>query len=114
MERLEREPVEEPAIHVGAMDAGFEARMANTFRTAYYLAKKERPFSDFAELVAMQERTGSTMPAFYRSDKAAARLVFRAIIHVPIIIIGRSLLATFNKFNILSRGDFARERDREG
>ncbi len=98
VERLEREPGEEPAIlqgiHVGKdMDAGFEARMANTFQTAYYLAKKERPFSDFAELVALQERTGSTMPAFYRSDKAAARLVIRA---------------TFNKFNILPWGDFVR------
>ena len=79
VEIMECEPGEDPAIlqgiHVGkAMDGGFEARTANTIQTAHYLAK-ERPFSDFAELVAMQERTGSTMPAFYRSDKAAAQLV---------------------------------------
>ena len=79
VERMECELGEDPAImqgiHVGkAMDGGFEARTANTIQTAHYLAK-ERPFSDFAELVAMQERTGSTMPAFYRSDKAAAQLV---------------------------------------
>ena len=60
VERMELETGEEPAIlqgiHVGkAMDAGFEARMANTFETADYLAKKERPFSDFSELVALQE-----------------------------------------------------------
>ena len=68
-------------IHVGkAMDSGFEVRMINTF--PYYLAKKERPFSDFAELVALQERTGSTMPALHRSDKVAARLVISGI-HQP-------------------------------
>ena len=33
------------------------------------------PFSDFAELVALQERTGSTMPAFYRRDKAVLSTV---------------------------------------
>ena len=77
-EREERPATEEPAVlkgvHVGhMMDAGFEKRMVNTFHVTYYVAKKERPFSDFTDLVELQDRTGSTLPAFYRSDKAAAR-----------------------------------------
>ena len=79
-EEHKRDPSEAPAvlkgIHVGHdMDAGFETKMQNAFQVAYFVAKKERPLEDYSDLVELQERTGSAMPASYRSGKAAARLV---------------------------------------
>ena len=61
-------------IHVGkVMDGIFEEKMVNMFHVAYYVAKKERPFTDFPDLMALQERTGSRRSSSYRTDVAVAR-----------------------------------------
>ena len=45
-------------VHDGhAMDAGFEMWMVNTIHVVYYVVKKERPYSDFTDLVELQDRT---------------------------------------------------------
>ena len=68
------EPVKLTGIHVGrVMVAGFLERMVNMFHVAFFIAKKERPFTDFPDLVELQERTGSKMATVYRSDMAVAR-----------------------------------------
>ena len=76
-QRKGRDPEEPPVltgIHVGnVMDASFAEKMTNMFHVAYFVAKKERPFTDFTDLIALQERTGSKMAACYRSDMAVAR-----------------------------------------
>ena len=61
-------------IHVGQqMEASFEEKMKNSFHVVYFIAKKERPFTDFSDLVELQERIGSMLASCYRSDKAVAR-----------------------------------------
>ena len=71
---LEDKPAGLKVIHVGtAIDAGFEEKMANAFHVAYYVAIQERPFTDYTELMALQEWTDSNMP--YRSDKVVERWV---------------------------------------
>ena len=73
---MEGDPAIMQGIHVGnAMDAGFEARMANTFLDGLLL-DGVRPFSDFVELVAPRRRG---QPTFYRRNKAAALLVISTI-----------------------------------
>ena len=43
------------------------------FNAAYYLAKKERPFSDYPELLDLQERNGvNNIGKSYRTDRSAA------------------------------------------
>ena len=46
--------------------------MKNHFSTAYYLAKNEKPFSDFPKLLDMQELNGLDVRKGYRTDRAAA------------------------------------------
>jgi len=41
------------------------------FRTAYFLAKKERPFSDFPELLQLQNLNGLNLGKTYNNDKSA-------------------------------------------
>lgn len=61
-------------VHVNCeMEAGFKKQMENMFHTAYYVLKKEKPFTDFPDLVELNSRTGSNMPHYYKSDKACAR-----------------------------------------
>ncbi len=47
--------------------------MENVFHTSYYIAKREKPFSDFPDLVDLNTRTGGNMPQWYKSDKGCAR-----------------------------------------
>ncbi|KAK1907004.1 Zinc finger protein 862 [Dissostichus eleginoides] len=47
--------------------------MENMFHTAYYVVKKEKPFTDFLDLVQRNSRTGSNMTNCYLSDKACLR-----------------------------------------
>lgn len=61
-------------VHVNFdMHAGFKKQMENMFHTAYYVVKKEKPFTDLPDLVQLKSRTGSNMPNCYKSDKACAR-----------------------------------------
>lgn len=69
---------EPPAVLAGVhvnyeMDEVFKKKMENMFHTAYYVVKKEKPFTDFPDLVQLNTRTGSSMPNCYMSDKACAR-----------------------------------------
>jgi len=45
--------------------------MMKLFRTAYFLAKKERPFSDFPELLQLQNLNGLNLGKTYNNDKSA-------------------------------------------
>ena len=48
----------------------------NCFNTAYYLAKKERPYSDFTELMELQEKNPDLkFCRNYRNERAAADFV---------------------------------------
>ncbi|KAF3859886.1 hypothetical protein F7725_000141 [Dissostichus mawsoni] len=47
--------------------------MENMFHTAYYVVKKEKPFTDFPDLVQLNSRTGSNMTNCYLSDKTCLR-----------------------------------------
>ena len=43
-------------IHVGKeMDASFQEKMVNMFHVAYFVAKNERAFNDFYDLMSLQE-----------------------------------------------------------
>jgi hypothetical protein len=48
--------------------------MTIRFNTAYYLAKKERPFSDFEDLLALQDKNGlsKNITKAYRNDRQCA------------------------------------------
>ena len=46
--------------------------LVNRFNSAYYLAKKERSYSDFPELIELQEKNGVMYRASYRNERAAA------------------------------------------
>ena len=42
------------------------------FDTVYYLAKLERPFSDFPQLLSLQQKNGVKQFENYNNDRAAA------------------------------------------
>ena len=46
-------------------------QMEALFRSAFYLAKKGRPFSDFPDLITLQRANGLEIPFTYRNDKEA-------------------------------------------
>ena len=48
---------------------------SKAFRTAYYLAKKHRPFSDYQSLLELQEANGSTFGVGLRSRYSATQIV---------------------------------------
>ena len=50
------------------MEMQFEHCMINTFHVAYYIAKYEKPYTDFSDLIALNVRTGSKVPIWYKSD----------------------------------------------
>jgi hypothetical protein len=52
------------------MDKARFANMKKLFNTAAYVGKKERPYSDFPDLVKLQERNGNPMGNTYCNDKA--------------------------------------------
>ena len=47
---------------------------SNKINTVYYLSKSERPYSDFEELLQLQEKNGAKYQSF-RNDRCAANLV---------------------------------------
>nr|XP_006822890.1 PREDICTED: zinc finger protein 862-like [Saccoglossus kowalevskii] len=57
------------------MDQTQYQRLQIIFRTAYYLAKNEKPFSDFADLLTLQEINGVKIGNTYRNDKQAASFI---------------------------------------
>ena len=57
------------------MDLSTSLKMTKLFRTAYYIAQSERPFSDFPALVELQDMNGLSLGDTYHTDKAARNLV---------------------------------------
>ena len=45
------------------------------FNTVYYLAKNEKPFSDYPDLLALQEKNGVDKQSGYRTPQAAASFI---------------------------------------
>ena len=58
------------------MEMQFEHCMINAFHVAYYIAKNEKPYTDFPDLIALNVRTGSKMPLWYKSDIACNRYIY--------------------------------------
>ncbi|XP_077991530.1 zinc finger protein 862-like [Glandiceps talaboti] len=50
-------------------------RLQILFRTAYYIAKHEKPFTDFPGLLTLQELNNVTVGNMYRNDKQAAYFI---------------------------------------
>ena len=70
----EETPAVLAGVHVNCgMNEVFQKQMENMFHTAYYVVKKEKPFTDFPDLVKLNSRTDSNMPNCYKSDKACSR-----------------------------------------
>ena len=57
------------------MEKAIELRLTKLFRTAYYLADKERPFTDFAGLIQLQNSNGADLGTTYTNDKAAQSFI---------------------------------------
>ena len=49
--------------------------LENGFNSAYYLAKKERPYSDSPDLIELQEKNGVKFCGSYQNEQAAANFV---------------------------------------
>ena len=49
--------------------------LENHFNSAYYLAKKERPYSDFPDLIELQEKNGVKYCRSYQNKRATANFV---------------------------------------
>ena len=56
------------------------------FIAAYYLCKKERPYSDYADLLALEEKNDMKVTKGYKTDRAAASFVY---------VIGQSMKDSF-------------------
>ena len=58
------------------MDMETSEKMGKLFRTAYYIALNERPFTDFPELIDLQECNGLTaLGDTYRNDKSGKTFI---------------------------------------
>ena len=57
------------------MDLSTSLKMTKLFRTAYYIAQSERPFSDFPALVELQDMNGLSLGDTYHTEKAARNFV---------------------------------------
>ena len=68
---------EKTAIEEGfsKMDDATLTKMDKLFRTAYYIAKSERPFKDFASLLVLQNLNGLSLGDTYQNDKAASEFI---------------------------------------
>ena len=51
-------------------------KMDKLYRTAFYIAWKERPFTDFKDLLDLQTLNGITLGETYFNDKAAKDFIF--------------------------------------
>ena len=45
------------------------------FNTAYYLAKNERPYSEFGDLLTLQKKNGVKTSDMYRNERAGANFI---------------------------------------
>lgn len=64
-----------------AMEAMTDSYMKETeavFRTAYHLAKKNRPFSDHESLIELQELNGVNMGSILHSRYSATQIIQHA------------------------------------
>lgn len=58
---------------VDRMEEGLKLQMVNAFQVAYYIAQKERPYTDFPDLLGLCKKTGGSIhDSAYHSDKACA------------------------------------------
>ena len=51
------------------------------FNTAYYLAKHERPYSEFGDLLTLQEKNGVKTSDMYRNERAGAKFIDTIEVH---------------------------------
>ncbi|XP_070536928.1 zinc finger protein 862-like [Ptychodera flava] len=73
---IESSAVPRPIVtSVMNMDKLQYERLTVLFNTAYYIAKNEKPFSDFAGLLALQEQNRVKVGNSYRNDKQAAYFI---------------------------------------
>ena len=63
------------------LNAMTEEKLVKLFNTAYYIAKNERPFSDFNQLCMLQVKNGVTLGETYLNDKRC-REFFEAIAEI--------------------------------
>ena len=52
-------------------------KMDKLYRTACYIARKERPFTDFKDLLGLQTLNGITLEETYFNDKTAKDFIFQ-------------------------------------
>ena len=57
-------------------DVATLVKMDKLYRTAFYIAWKERPFTDFKDLLDLQTLNGITLGETYFNDKAAKDFIF--------------------------------------
>lgn len=55
-------------------------KMDTLFRTSYYIAKNERPFTDFTELINLQCMNGLNFGETYHNDKAVAMFISHILV----------------------------------
>ena len=58
-----------------AVSLFYSELLRTRFSTAYYLCKKERPYSDFCDLITPQEKNGMQASESYKNDRAAAQFI---------------------------------------
>lgn len=72
MERNERTPIIQGIVN---MEKGTEQRLMKLFRTAHPLAVCEKPFTDFAGLITLQNANSADLGTSYKNDKAAQKFI---------------------------------------
>ena len=75
-ENATRNPEETPiAAGIARMSAEMGEHLRVLFRTAFYIAKEEKPFSDFPGLCQLQALNGVNIQQQYVNDKACRTLL---------------------------------------
>ena len=69
------------------IDEKAQKRMERIFNTAFHVAKKKKPFSDFPDLLVLQEKNGLDIGDQYRNDKQCNDFVG----HIAEVSIGPSI-----------------------
>ena len=64
-EIIKSSPIEHGLTKMATHD---KEALENCFNSAYYLAKKERPCSDFPDLIELQEKNGVKYCKSYRNE----------------------------------------------
>ena len=62
-----------PVEVVKKMEHGLQEQLIRFINTAYFVAKYEKPFTDYPRLILLQEVNGLDMGNVYRSDNACRR-----------------------------------------